>query len=78
MADFPSGQMDHFARHGGVHFKNNASEQEINQFVAALPKEKQNSMFQVMKELEAAGLITVYNDGLLADGEGKIGGSDEC
>jgi hypothetical protein len=35
-------------------------------------------MFQVMKELEAAGLITVYNDGLLADGEGKIGGSDEC
>jgi hypothetical protein len=35
-------------------------------------------MFQVMKELEQANLITIIDDGVLADGEGKLGGSDEC
>jgi hypothetical protein len=32
----------------------------------------------VLSELKAAGLISIANDGLFADGEGKIGGSDEC
>lgn len=67
-----------YARHGGVHFKQNVSEQEINRYVKSLPEEKRESMFQVMKELEAAGMITIFNDGVLADGEGKIGGSEGC
>jgi hypothetical protein len=28
--------------------------------------------------LEGAGLITIANDGVLADGEGRIGGSLDC
>ncbi|HEY8341842.1 MAG TPA: hypothetical protein VIK75_02375 [Calditerricola sp.] len=69
---------EHFARFGGVHFRNNVPPEEINRFVRELPEEKRASMFAVLSELERAGLITVLNDGVFADGSGKIGGSDEC
>ncbi|MFC7440127.1 hypothetical protein [Laceyella putida] len=69
---------EHFARHGGTHFRANVSEQEINAYVRSLPEEKRESMYEVMKELAAAGKITLLNDGVLADGEGRIGGSTEC
>ncbi len=70
--------MEHFARHGGVHFTPNVPPEEINRFVNRLPEEKRDSMFHVMEELSKAGLITIHNDGILADGTGKIGGSDDC
>lgn len=69
---------DHFAKHGGVHFRNNVPAQEINQFVNKLPIDKKESFFEVLDELEQANLITIVNDHVFADGEGKIGGSDEC
>ncbi|RAL23372.1 hypothetical protein [Thermoflavimicrobium daqui] len=69
---------DFFARHGGVHFTPNVTAKEINRFVDNLPEEKRESMFEVLQELSNAGLITLYNDGVFADGEGKIGGSNEC
>jgi hypothetical protein len=78
MADHRFGPMDHFARHGGVHFRANVPEQQINRFVASLPESRRSNMAQVMKELESAGMITILNDGIWADGEGKIGGSNEC
>ncbi|SFI68949.1 hypothetical protein [Thermoflavimicrobium dichotomicum] len=69
---------DHYVRHGGVHFTPNVSPEKINQFVNQLPESKRESMYQVMQELAQAGLITVHNDRVWADGEGKIGGSNEC
>lgn len=69
---------EHFAKHGGVHFENLVPPEEINKFVDNLPEERRESMYEVMKELEQAGLIRILNDGLWADGEGKIGGSDRC
>lgn len=69
---------DHFAKHGGTRFRMNASEQEINAFVRSLPDEKKESMYEVMKELAKTGKITLLNDGVLADGEGQIGGSSDC
>ena len=71
-------QQDHFARHGGVHFSNNVPPEEINQFVGQLPAGKRESLFEVLQELRNSGLITIHNDHVFTDGEGKIGGSDEC
>ncbi|WP_241254620.1 hypothetical protein [Brevibacillus sp. SYP-B805] len=67
---------DHFARHGGVHFRLNATPQEINNFVRKLPAGKRDSLFEVMDQLDSAGLITVMNDHLFADGDGTVGGGD--
>lgn len=69
---------DRYARHGGVHFRNNVSPQEINQFVGELPTEKKESFFEVFDELERAGLITIVNDHVFADGRGEVGGSNDC
>lgn len=69
---------EHFARHGGVHFAPHASSDEINRFVRQLPAGKRDSLFEVLQELNRAGLISLYNDGVWTDGEGRIGGSDEC
>lgn len=69
---------EHFAKHGGVHYQTNVPKEQINLYVRSLPESKRQSMYQVMKELEAAGMITVFNDGALTDGEGKMGGSDDC
>lgn len=67
-----------FAKHGGVHFINQAPAEEINRFVRELPEEKRESLFEVLSALDEAGLIQIQNDGIFADGEGKIGGSSEC
>ncbi|MBO8172067.1 MAG: hypothetical protein H0Z33_09255 [Bacillaceae bacterium] len=71
-------QHDLFARHGGVHFTNHASPDEINLFISRLPAGKRESLFEVLSELNKEGLITIYNDHVWTDGEGKLGGSDEC
>jgi hypothetical protein len=71
-------QLDRYARHGGVHFTTHVSEQEINRYIDRLSEQKRASMYTVMKELEGAGLITIANDGVLADGEGRLGGSPDC
>jgi len=69
---------DHFARHGGVHFENIKTPEEINEFVRNLPAGKRDSMFEVLQELSQNGYITILNDHVFADGEGNIGGSDDC
>ncbi|MFS8578747.1 MAG: hypothetical protein LOD88_01815 [Novibacillus thermophilus] len=71
-------QHEHFARHGGVHFRSNCPPEEINAFVHSLPSHKRDSLFEVLSELNEAGLITLYNDEVWADGSGNIGGSDDC
>lgn len=48
-----------YLKFGGVKFHNNVSPEEINTFVARLPAERRGSLFQVAKELESAGLITL-------------------
>lgn len=69
---------DHFARHGGVHFSNNVSPEQINEFIRQLPAGKRDSLFEVLQELQDSGLITIHNDHVFTDGEGNIGGSEEC
>jgi hypothetical protein len=70
---------DHFARHGGVHFHNNVPPEEINLFIRdQLPEERKESIFEVLNELSQAGLITIINDHVFTDGEGNIGGSEDC
>ncbi|SDC51243.1 hypothetical protein SAMN04488112_10938 [Melghirimyces thermohalophilus] len=69
---------EHFALHGGTHFTPKESPESINRFVASLPPERRENLYEIMKELADADLITLHNDGLLADGEGEIGGSDDC
>lgn len=69
---------EHFALHGGAHFTAKASPEEINRFVQNLPPGRRENFYEIMKELSEANLITLHNDGLLTDGEGKLGGSDEC
>jgi|GEM_PF-1230377 len=71
-------QQDHFARHGGVHFTNNVSPEEINDFVDSLPEDRKESMFEVLQELRDEGMIDIVDDHVFTDGEGKIGGSDDC
>lgn len=68
------GANDHYVRHGGVHFLLNSSPQEINNYVRKLPAGKRESLFEVMEHLDQAGLITVVNDHLFADGNGVVGG----
>ncbi|BCJ87624.1 hypothetical protein [Effusibacillus dendaii] len=46
--------------------------------MASLPAAKKDSLFEVLSELEQAGLIAVVNDGKFADGEGNLQGSDDC
>jgi hypothetical protein len=70
------GKNDHFVRHGGVHFRLNATPQEINHFVKKLPAGKRDSLFEVMEQLDNAGLITLVNDHVFADGDGVVGGGD--
>lgn len=67
---------DHFAKHGGVHFRNNASPQEINNFIRKLPAGKRESLFEVLDQLDKEGLITVMNDHVFTDGNGVIGGDN--
>lgn len=71
-------EIELYAKHGGVHLIVNAPEEKINQYVGQLPEAKRESMFSVLKELEKVGYISLPNDGVFADGEGRLGGSDDC
>jgi hypothetical protein len=71
-------QEDLFARHGGVHFTANTTPEEINNYVRTLPAGKRESLYEVLHALDYKGLITIQNDGVFVDGEGMLGGSDEC
>ncbi|MBM7590222.1 hypothetical protein [Brevibacillus fulvus] len=71
------GTEDHFVRHGGVHFRSNATPEEINNYVRKLPAGKRDSLFEVLEQLDNAGLITIVNDHLFADGNGVIGGGEQ-
>lgn len=78
MTDTIFRSMEHFARHGGVHFTPRATPEEINLFVNQLPADQRESMYEVMKLLVDHQLITVHNDGVFTDGDGEIGGSEDC
>lgn len=67
-----------YSKHGGVHFLKKASAEEINGFVSKLPDTKRDNLFEVLGELDRAGLISIVNDGKFADGEGRLEGSEEC
>lgn len=67
-----------YSKHGGVHFIKKASAEEINRFVSNLPDSKRENLFEVLDELDKAGLISIANDGEFADGEGDLEGSEEC
>lgn len=67
---------DHFARHGGVHFRNNVAPEEINDYVRKLPAGKRDSLFEVLDNLDKAGLITVVNDHVFSDGNGVVRGGE--
>lgn len=69
---------DQYASHGGVHFTQNVPTETINHFVRELPSSQRESLFEVLGELEAAGMITIQNDGRFTDGSGKVGGTEGC
>ncbi|CAM5797455.1 MULTISPECIES: hypothetical protein [Brevibacillus] len=71
------GEHDHFVRHGGVHFRSHVSPQQINTFIGRLPAGKRESLFEVLDQLEKAGMITIYNDHLFTDGNGVVGGGEQ-
>lgn len=48
-----------FVKYGGMKFMNNVPIEEINNFVSKLSPEKKDSLFEVVKELDSAGLITL-------------------
>lgn len=69
---------DHYARHGGVHFVQHASNQEVNEYISRMPNAERDSLFEVLDQLDKAGLISIVNDGQFADGNGKLGGTEGC
>lgn len=58
-----------FVKYGGVKFHNNVEPKEINEFVRALPSDKKDSLYEVIKELENAGLITLEHEFSTIDDE---------
>lgn len=60
-----------YAKYGGVHFTQQAATQDINAFVRALPAEKRDSLFEVLHELDAAGLIHIANDAHMVNPYGE-------
>jgi len=71
-------QPDRFARHGGVHFTQNAPAGQINDYIRNLPEDKRESLFEVLDELNQAGMITLNNDGVFADPYGNLHGTEGC
>jgi hypothetical protein len=69
---------DHYARHGGVHFTQNRSAEEINNYIREMPGDKRESLFEVLDELNKAGMITIQNDGVFADPYGNLHGTEGC
>ncbi len=69
---------DWHAHLGGVHFTQQASTEQINQFVRRLPEQKRDSLFEVLDELNQAGLIQIKNDGQFSDPHGNLHGTTGC
>lgn len=61
-----------YAKYGGVHFVQTAPAQDINDFVRSLPADKRDSLFEVLHELDEAGLIEIRNDENWTDPYGEI------
>jgi hypothetical protein len=61
-----------YARYGGVHFTQEAAAQDINNFVRTLPASKRDNLFEVLHELDQAGLIHIKNDQEFLDPEGEM------
>lgn len=59
------------AKYGGLHFTQLAEARAINEFVQALPEDKRDNLFEVLQELNQAGLIKVDNDGEFVDPYGE-------
>ncbi|WNC14582.1 hypothetical protein [Brevibacillus brevis] len=68
---------DHFVKHGGVHFRTHVSPQEINNFIRKLPAGKRDSLFEVLEQLDQAGMISIVNDHVFTDGNGVIAGGEQ-
>lgn len=58
-----------FLKYGGVKFTNNVSAKEINLFVRNLAPEKKDNLYEVIKELEEEGLITLHHEFSTIDDE---------
>ena len=58
-----------FLKYGGVKFTNNVSPKEINLFVRNLSPEKKDNLYEVIKELEDQGLITLHHEFSTIDDE---------
>lgn len=58
-----------FLKYGGVKFTNNVSPKEINLFVRNLASEKKDNLYEVIKELEEEGLITLHPEFSTIDDE---------
>lgn len=58
-----------FVKYGGVKFTNNVSPKEINLFVRNLPSHKKDNLYEVIKELEESGLITIEDETSSIDDE---------
>lgn len=51
--------VESYVKYGGMKFVNNVPPAEINEFVRNLPAEKRESLFEVVHELDRAGLISL-------------------
>ncbi|ADG82812.1 hypothetical protein [Thermincola potens] len=58
-----------FVKYGGVKFTNTVEPKEINNFVRNLPAEKKDSLFEVIQELDKAGLISLEHEFSTLDDE---------
>ncbi|WP_227874322.1 hypothetical protein [Tumebacillus algifaecis] len=74
----PNISQDCYARHGGVHFTQKASAEEINRYVKNLPEDRRESLFEVLDELSSAGMIQIQNDGQFSDPHGNLHGTTGC
>lgn len=59
------------AKYGGVHFLQLQPVPAINEFVRALPEDKRDSIFEVMRELDRNGYIQLENDEAWVDPGGE-------
>lgn len=53
-----------YIKYGGASFTNNVPPEDINNFVRMLPGDKRDNLFEVIKELNSHGLITVDDSDL--------------
>lgn len=62
---------EQFLKFGGVRFEANASPEQINEFVRALPEEQRRSLVEVARALRDAGMIRLKSDFTTIDNEMK-------